>query len=132
MNADLTKLRNDLQVRAVDGDAPGSKNSDVRYEILTGNYERKFAIDSVTGVISVKEPLLDEEGIERRRRRRRGRNGKQQSRDAAGGAHTQSCLLIKCKCELSSSLDNVADSGGAVEPVITLTVRAYDLGIPSL
>ena len=93
MNADLTKLRNDLQVRAVDGDAPGSKNSDVRYEILTGNYDRKFAIDSVTGVISVKEPLLDDEGIEKRRRRR-GRSGKQQSRDNGGGARAQSCLLI--------------------------------------
>ena len=77
MNAELTRLRNDLQVQAVDGDAPGGKNSDVRYEILTGNYERKFSIDSVSGVISVKEPLLDDDAIERRRRR----NGKQSTGD---------------------------------------------------
>ena len=75
MNAELTRLRNDLQVQAVDGDAPGGKNSDVRYEILTGNYERKFSIDAVTGVISVTEPLLDGDAVERRR------NGKQ----SAGG-----------------------------------------------
>ena len=77
MNAELTRLRNDLQVQAVDDDAPGGKNSDVRYEILTGNYDRKFSIDSVTGVISVKEPLLDDDAIERRRRR----NGKQSTGD---------------------------------------------------
>ena len=52
MNAELTRLRNDLQVEAVDGDAPGGKNSDGRYEILTGNYERKFSVDSVSGVVS--------------------------------------------------------------------------------
>ena len=75
MNAELTRLRNDLQVEAVDGDAPGGKNSDVRYEILTGNYERKFSVDSVSGVISVKEPLLDDDAIARRKRGRR--NGKQ-------------------------------------------------------
>ena len=75
MNAELTRLRNDLQVEAVDGDAPGGKNSDVRYEILTGNYERKFSVDSVSGVVSVKEPLLDDDAIERRR------NGKQSGGD---------------------------------------------------
>ena len=73
MNADLTRLRNELQVQAVDGDAPGSRNSDVRYEILTGNYERKFSIDPVSGVISVLEPLLEGDAMERRRRRRNGK-----------------------------------------------------------
>ena len=78
MNADLSRLRNELQVQAADGDAPGSRNSDVRYEILTGNYERKFSIDPVSGVISVEEPLLDGDAMERRRRRR---NGKQSGTD---------------------------------------------------
>ena len=41
----------------MDGDKAGSKNSRVRYEIIHGNYERKFSIDEVTGVITVKEPL---------------------------------------------------------------------------
>ena len=80
MNADLTRLRSELQVQAADGDAPGSRNSDVRYEILTGNYERKFSIGPVSGVISVEEPLLDGDAMERRRRRRR-RNGKQSGTD---------------------------------------------------
>ena len=134
MNADLTKLRNDLQVRAVDGDAPGSKNSDVRYEILTGNYDRKFAIDSVTGVISVKEPLLDEEGIEKRRRR--GRSGEPQSRDNGGGARAQSCLLIECRCEFVSYFRSYRRRRGArdhphsprLRPRHTVAVRRDSVG----
>ncbi len=109
MNADLSALRNDLQVQAVDADEPRSKNSAVRYEILTGNYERKFSIDERTGVITVREPLVDAVKAESRRRRRghaRTRNGRQSA---------------------ESDGDN-----SIVDPVITLTVRAYDLGIPSL
>lgn len=82
------------QVEASDKDRPGSKNSQIRYEIINGNYEKKFAIDEFTGEIFVREPLTptnlrSNTGTERKR---------------------------------ASSLD----------PVITLIVRAYDLGIPSL
>ena len=60
MNKDLTGLRNDLQVEATDKDQLGTKNSQIRYEIIQGNYEKKFFIDSLTGQISVLEPLKDE------------------------------------------------------------------------
>ena len=92
MNADLTRLRNELQVQAADGDAPGNRNSDVRYEILTGNYERKFAIDPVSGVISVKEPLLDGDAMERRRRRRR--NGKQSGTDLGENSNKDGVSIL--------------------------------------
>ena len=47
-----------LQVEAIDQDKTGTKNSRVRYEIIKGNYEKKFSIDENTGVISVTEPLV--------------------------------------------------------------------------
>ena len=57
MNKELTALRNDLQVEAYDNDQLDTKNSEIRYEIIQGNYEKKFFIDSLTGQISVIEPL---------------------------------------------------------------------------
>ena len=89
MSSDLSRLRNNLQVEAVDNDKRGTQNSDVRYEIIAGNYEKKFSIDEETGVISVVEPLF-------------GNNGRSER-----------------------ALDEI-------DPIITLQVRAYDLGIPSL
>ena len=92
MTSDLSRLRNNLQVEAVDLDKTGTQNSDVRYEIIAGNYEKKFSIDEETGVISVVEPL-----------------------QVFGNGRTERDL----------SLDEI-------DPIITLQVRAYDLGIPSL
>lgn len=92
MTSDLSRLRNNLQVEAVDLDKTGTQNSDVRYEIIAGNYEKKFSIDGETGVISVVEPL-----------------------QIFGNGRTERDL----------SLDEI-------DPIITLQVRAYDLGIPSL
>ena len=92
MTSDLSRLRNNLQVEAVDLDKIGTQNSDVRYEIIAGNYEKKFSIDEKTGVISVLEPL-----------------------QVFGNGRTERDL----------SLDEI-------DPIITLQVRAYDLGIPSL
>lgn len=72
MNGDLTKLRNDLQVEATDLDQKGSKNSQIRYEIIKGNYDKKFNIDEVTGVITVSEPLTNDVRSQRRFSRQNG------------------------------------------------------------
>ena len=90
MSSDLSRLRNNLQVEAVDLDKTGTVNSDVRYEIIAGNYEQKFSIDQNSGVISVVEPL---QGLS---------NGRSER-----------------------ALEEI-------DPIITLQVRAYDLGHPSL
>ena len=92
MTSDLSRLRNNLQVEAVDLDKTGTQNSDVRYEIIAGNYEKKFSIDEESGVISVVEPLQ---------------------------------VFSNGRSERDLSLDEI-------DPIITLQVRAYDLGIPSL
>ena len=44
-------------IQAVDADKPNTKNSQIRYEIISGNYDKKFRIDEITGVLSVIEPL---------------------------------------------------------------------------
>ncbi len=88
-----------LQVEAFDADEPGTANSDIRYEIINGNYEKKFYIEPSTGVISVQEPL-DPATF--------GRTGRDTKLQQVGSG-----------------------SGDSIEPVISLTVRAYDLGIPS-
>ena len=46
-----------FQVEAYDLDQEGTKNSEVKYEIIHGNYEKKFFIDSISGQITVMEPL---------------------------------------------------------------------------
>ena len=73
--------------KAVDDDEPSNKNSQLRYEIIKGNYEKKFHVDPRTGAITVREPLtsLDAAAISlrearnsrggRRSRSRRNNNG---------------------------------------------------------
>ena len=108
MSSDLTHLRNELIIQATDGDAQGDRNSRIRYEILSGNNERKFSIDAESGKITVREALNI--GL---------------TRAAASNERRQN----------RQSRNNGGETGGAlrtVDPVITLLVRAYDLGIPSL
>ena len=114
MTPDLTRLRNDdLRVEATDGDAPGTPNSLVRYEIIRGNYENKFEIDD-TGRIRVTKPLIDPDKPARTSKSQRLGMKFQHRRPLLSGKRT----------------DEITDD--KIEPVITLTVRAYDSGIPSL
>ena len=43
--------------QAIDRDEHNTKNSQIRYEIISGNYDKKFGIDEINGKISVIEPL---------------------------------------------------------------------------
>ena len=57
-------------IQAVDADKPNTKNSQIRYEIISGNYDKKFRIDEITGKLTVIEPLgvystLDYDGTSR-------------------------------------------------------------------
>ncbi|KAH9360681.1 hypothetical protein HPB48_004813 [Haemaphysalis longicornis] len=56
LTADLADFSEPLVVQATDADSPGP-NSNVTYEIVSGNYEHKFRIDPVTGVVSLSAPL---------------------------------------------------------------------------
>ena len=53
-----------LVKQAIDADKADTKNSQLRYEIIAGNYEKKFGIDESTGKIFVIEPLGVYTGID--------------------------------------------------------------------
>ena len=53
-----------LVKQAIDADKADTKNSQLRYEIIAGNYEKKFGIDESTGKIFVIEPLGVYNGID--------------------------------------------------------------------
>ncbi|XP_076349507.1 uncharacterized protein LOC143246530 isoform X2 [Tachypleus tridentatus] len=57
LNTDMKTFNQRLIVKAYDADGPGP-NSNVTYEIVSGNYEDKFHINSITGEITLKEPLI--------------------------------------------------------------------------
>ena len=44
-------------LQAKDADQPNTKNSEIRYEIISGNYDKKFGINEKTGKIFVLEAL---------------------------------------------------------------------------
>ncbi|XP_070385387.1 cadherin-86C isoform X1 [Dermacentor albipictus] len=56
LTADLADFAEPLIVQATDTDAPGP-NSNVTYEIVSGNYEQKFRIDPVSGAVRLSAPL---------------------------------------------------------------------------
>ena len=104
-------------------DQEGTKNSEIRYEIIHGNYEKKFFIDSISGQISVMEPLTP--GLIR--------NGRQANFSSKIQRISKNILTKHFEQEGVKLIWLTYVLGSSnIEPVISLTVRAYDLGIPSL
>ena len=68
----------------MDSDLAGSKNAAIRYEIIRGNYEKKFAIDEVTGVITVREPLNLPAGFQGRQQAPQGEQLELLKSDSSG------------------------------------------------
>lgn len=46
-----------LQVEARDADVNGTRNSEVFYEIIDGEFKENFTIDSVTGIVKLRSPI---------------------------------------------------------------------------
>ncbi|XP_077506423.1 LOW QUALITY PROTEIN: cadherin 86C [Amblyomma americanum] len=61
LTADLADFAEPLIVQVPDADAPGP-NSNVTYEIVSGNYEQKFRINPVSGALSLSAPLSAQRG----------------------------------------------------------------------
>jgi Cadherin domain len=57
LTADLKNFTIPAFIKAIDGDAEAPNNI-VRYEIIHGNYENKFALNEVTGQLMLREPLV--------------------------------------------------------------------------
>lgn len=90
LSVDLRNFTVPAFIKAIDNDADAPNNV-VRYELLQGNYENKFVLNTVSGELTLREPL----NYKSRRSTRR----KRQSEDSE----------IK---------------------MISMTARAYDLGVP--
>ncbi|XP_076341836.1 uncharacterized protein LOC143242365 [Tachypleus tridentatus] len=58
LNTDMRSFNQRLIVKAFDADEMGP-NSNVTYEIISGNYQDKFQINPISGEITLKEPLAD-------------------------------------------------------------------------
>ncbi|XP_022254266.1 cadherin-23-like [Limulus polyphemus] len=86
INENEANFLSPLVVQARDDDLNGTKNSEVRYQIIRGDQENNFSIDSVSGEIKPRTPL---------------------------------------------DFEKIAQGKGDIR-TFTLTVQAYDLGLPSL
>jgi len=47
-------------VKALDADQPETENSNVTYEIVSGNYQDKFVINEISGEVTLKSALTTE------------------------------------------------------------------------
>ncbi|XP_046479763.1 uncharacterized protein [Neodiprion pinetum] len=126
LNSDQTNFTSPAFIRAVDADAE-PPNNEVRYELMHGNYGNKFRLNEVTGELTLREPLT-------KSRRRRNND--------------YVTFATKFKSNLLQTLNMFQKIGGSTEKplriwknrkkraaedvVYTLTVRAYDLGVPHL
>ncbi|XP_037950447.1 cadherin-86C isoform X2 [Teleopsis dalmanni] len=99
LGTDLQSFTTKAFIHAVDKDAT-APNNEVRYEIINGNYENKFALDKITGELTVREKihLRSKKQIHARNRRQ-----------AYGTANTMP---------------------PPESDMFVLTARAYDLGVP--
>ncbi|XP_046738432.1 cadherin-86C [Diprion similis] len=126
LNSEQTNFTSPAFIRAVDADAE-PPNNEVRYELMHGNYGNKFRLNEVTGELTLREPLT-------KSRRRRNND--------------YVTFATKFKSNLLQTLNMYQKIGSSTEKplriwknrkkraaedvVYTLTVRAYDLGVPHL
>lgn len=68
LSPDLRNFTVPAYIKAIDNDADAPNNV-VRYEILQGNYENKFHLNTVTGELTLREPLNQKSQRNIRRKR---------------------------------------------------------------
>jgi len=101
LTADLRNFTIPAYIKAIDNDAEAPNNL-VRYEIIHGNYEKKFLLNEVTGQLTLREPLTS-----------------QQSRNKR-----------QTNINNSNNNNNNNNNNKADMDVFVLTARAFDLGVP--
>ncbi|EDW83990.2 uncharacterized protein Dwil_GK13902 [Drosophila willistoni] len=90
-------------IHAVDNDAT-APNNEVRYELINGNYENKFALDKVTGELTVREKI-----------------------HLRAKKHTTSSSPSISRTRRATQTTSTSDDDNGI---FILTARAYDLGVP--
>ncbi|XP_048513676.1 uncharacterized protein LOC105688571 isoform X2 [Athalia rosae] len=125
LNSEQTNFTIPAFIRAIDADAE-PPNNEVRYELVHGNYGNKFYLDEVTGELILREPL------NKSRRRRNNPYVNFAAKFRSDFLHTLSTFrkigaptdepLRIWKNRKKRAVDDVV--------LYTLTVRAYDMGVP--
>lgn len=73
LTADLRNFTVPAFIKAIDNDAEAPNNV-VRYELLQGNYENKFQLNTISGELTLREPLNHKSQRSIRRKRRQSDN----------------------------------------------------------
>ncbi|KAM7360298.1 cadherin 86C isoform 2-T13 [Cochliomyia hominivorax] len=97
---DLKSFTTTAIIHAIDKDAT-APNNEVRYEIINGNYDNNFALDKVTGELTVREKVNFRAKKEISVRKRR-----------------------------QTATSSSSSSSSEEQNIFIITARAYDLGVP--
>lgn len=104
LSSDSQSFTTPAIIHAVDRDAT-APNNEVRYEIINGNYDNNFALDRITGELSVREKIIY-----------------RTKKDTAFDRYERTYRRQRRQLTRPSN-----------EPdIFILTARAYDLGVPVL
>lgn len=129
LNSDLFTFSSPIQVNATDDDEPGTPNSNVTYEIISGNLQNKFRINETTGEIDLISPLALE-GIETLPiLDLENEGGGNSAEDEDGGRNR---IIDYPWTEENFDLVHLDSLFSYFSPIINLTIRAHDQGIPIL
>ncbi|XP_053980854.1 trichohyalin-like [Hylaeus volcanicus] len=150
LNPDLTNFTSPVFIKATDADAEPPNNI-VRYEIIHGNYENKFYLNGTSGELILRSPITK---IRRKKQSSYNKfvkkSGKEFTR-SQGRISNDTLQVFTKKVEEKSLMNNRSRTPSSnvtteiineaiqrrrkrnnEDPLYTLTVRAYDLGIPHL
>ncbi|KAH0567452.1 cadherin-86C [Cotesia glomerata] len=132
LNSDLTNFTSSAIIKAFDADAEPPNNV-VNYEIIHGNYDKKFYLDENTGELFLREQIT------------KVRNARHNS-DQKISINYRKNLIKSQNNFINSTLnpENISEKNETIDQkllrkkredkniVFTLTARAYDLGVPHL
>ncbi|CAG5108414.1 Similar to Cad86C: Cadherin-86C (Drosophila melanogaster) [Cotesia congregata] len=132
LNSDLTNFTSSAIIKAFDADAEPPNNV-VNYEIIHGNYDKKFYLDENTGELFLREQIT------------KVRNARHNS-DQKISTNYRKNLIKSQNNFINSTLSpgNISEKNETINQkilrkkredkniVFTLTARAYDLGVPHL
>ncbi|XP_034949613.1 uncharacterized protein [Chelonus insularis] len=149
LNLDLTNFTVPAIIKAFDADAE-SPNNEVRYEIIHGNYDNKFILNDTTGELFLREPITKTRSTRHNGYQRFATKLKKNIVSTSESPQKISSSTQKT-FDLSTILSVLNDNHTIKNHTIknntelikrrkredknvlfTLTVRAYDLGVPHL
>lgn len=131
LNSDLFTFSSPIQVSATDDDEANTSNSNVTYEIISGNLQNKFKINELTGEIQLISPLLLE-GSETLPITDLEEDQPSNNLEDDENKLEKSRIVDYPWSEDNFDLVHLDNLFSYYSPVVNLTIRAHDHGIPIL